>query len=277
MKKAFSMIELVFVIVVMGIIAGAFLEPTLSVYSTYLKTKSISELISDSESTSEFIINKLKYINRSSIIIRHSDDSYEALTDSDDIKLFEWLPYDIDGFTGNDKPYWSGLINLQDTNKTHIEILSSDLDKANEMIKSLGSASFNDGVIYFIGGRSDIDGFAWDGNAITENNESIYPIEADGNNIKPKFSDFSGLRITEMFGYSWTANGLGLEDGDLYFYTDYRPWNGETYKDGSKTLLQKDISTFKIKKRESLLWIEVCVKNGLLKDEYAICRERLVF
>jgi len=278
-KSGFTMLELVFVLVIMGLIINSFLSPTIELYGNYIKTQSISNLISDSEDTEEFLATKLKYINRASIIIRHNDGTFDSLQESDDIKLFEWIPYDIDGFIGTDKSYWSGIVDLSNSDKSHIELINSNLTDASEMIKSLGG-DFDDGAIYFIGGNSDINGFGWDGNAITEDsNASMLPVMKDSDNLKSSNGDdFDDVQATELFAYAWSANGVELDDNNnLYFYYNYQPWNGEKYTDGTKVLLQKDVSTFKILKRESLLWIQICVKNKLVKDEYAICKEKIVF
>jgi len=278
-KSGFTMLELVFVLVIMGLIVKSFLSPTVELYDSYIKTKSISNLISDSEDTEEFLATKLKYINRASIIIRHNDGTFDPLQEADDIQLFEWIPYDIDGFIGTDKSYWSGVVDLSNSDKNHIELINSNLTDASEMINSLGG-DFDDGAIYFIGGNSDINGFGWDGNAITEDsNASMLPVMKDSDNLKSSNGDdFDDVQATELFAYAWSANGVELDDNNnLYFYYNYQPWNGEKYTDGTKVLLQKDVSTFKILKRESLLWIQICVKNKLVKDEYAICKEKIVF
>ena len=49
MKKAFTMIELVFVIVIMGIIASIGTDIILNLYDNYIKTRSINKLQAQTE------------------------------------------------------------------------------------------------------------------------------------------------------------------------------------------------------------------------------------
>ena len=81
---------------------------------------------------------------------------------------------------------------------------------ANNTISTLsnGVAGIAQSAIFFIGGNSDINGFGWDGNSITDQTLTMHRINAAGSNITPAVSSFSGIDIYEYYQLAWTAYAL---------------------------------------------------------------------
>ncbi len=223
-RKAFTMIELIFVIVVIGIIAKFGVEFLIQAYNGYTFSVVQNKLQTQTETALEQITNRLQYRIKSSIIVRDNDNNnsvtnYRALANAQNNTketILEWVGYDIDGLRGNwngtmNIPTWSGFIDLAGSTPPNT-ILSpmTNATDANNTISTLsnGVAGIAQSAIFFIGGNSDINGFGWDGNSITDQTLTMHRINAAGSNITPAVSSFSGIDIYEYYQLAWTAYAL---------------------------------------------------------------------
>ena len=94
--KAFTMIELVFVIVVMGIIGKFGVEFLFQAYNSFIHTKINSELHANSTSAVEFISSRLQHRIKDSVIAREDDGDYFGLSgySADNATVLEWVSAD---------------------------------------------------------------------------------------------------------------------------------------------------------------------------------------
>ncbi len=296
-RSAFTMIELVFVIVVMGILGKFGTEFLFQAYKSFIFTSENNNLQANSESAVEFVASRLQYRIKDSVIVReytnpYDSTDYDALSDANDSKdytVLEWVSSDMDGFRSTTIPNWSGILDLNNTraDKDHLISPETNTTRIKDLIKILSSnnSDINDSALYFIGSNSDIDGYGWDGNAITDQSKVMHPIDA-GTTVDiftPRVSDFSGIDVYEYFKFAWTANAIQVEDNNttthtfkLEYYYDYQPWNGETFKDGKHFTIMKDISTFRATAVGSIMKIQICAKS-VLQEEYSLCKEKTVF
>lgn len=212
------MMELVFVIVIIGIIAKFGVEFLIKAYDGYIFSTVQNRLQSQSEIALEQIANRLQYRIKSSVIVRRIDNNvYRSLSDALDIpqeRILEWVGYDIDGLRGTTTPLWSGLIDL-DANHT-TAILNSpgtDTGAENTLISNLsgGTSGINDSALFFIGANSDINGYGW-GGTITDQNQTMHPIQSStsANYLASNVAtgDFAGRDIYEFYQLAWTAYAL---------------------------------------------------------------------
>ncbi len=86
-RKAFTMIELIFVIVVIGIIAKFGVEFLIQAYNGYTFSVVQNKLQTQTETALEQITNRLQYRIKSSIIVRDNDNNnsvtnYRALANA---------------------------------------------------------------------------------------------------------------------------------------------------------------------------------------------------
>ena len=98
MKRAFTLLELVVVIVVLGIIAMMSFNAIMSIYSNYFQTKTVNELETQTEIALEQISKRLEHRIKPSVIARKTDGAFLALNDSGvnlDAKyeILEFIPY----------------------------------------------------------------------------------------------------------------------------------------------------------------------------------------
>ena len=303
-RLGFTMIELVFVIVIMGILGKFGVEFIAQAYKNFIYANVNHKLQSDSEMAVESIASRLQFRIKDSIIARVPDGNlnhFKALAGSDyneSATILEWVGSDIDGLRGDTLPYWSGVIDLRDSTTTLTVLKSPETNttKINTLIKILSDnrSDVNDTALYFIGSDSNIKrGYGWDGVALSDQNGSVmHPVRQNGtvDQFMPIKGDtgadnnFSGVDVYEYYQLAWTAYAVehNATTGDLVLYYNYQPWEGETYKaDGNSTIIMQNVSTFRFKAVGSVVKIQVCVKSDIIDGSsdggYSLCKEKTVF
>ena len=98
MKKAFTLLELVVVIVVLGIIAMMSFNAIMNIYSNYFQTRTVNELETQTEIALEQISKRLEHRIKPSVIARKTDGAFLALNDSGvnlnaEYEILEFIPY----------------------------------------------------------------------------------------------------------------------------------------------------------------------------------------
>ncbi len=138
-KKAFTLLELVLVIVILGIIGLIATEVISNVYTSYIISQRINALESKTEFFLEQVANRLQYRIKDSTIGKNpsDDNDYKKLdnileNEVGKYKILEWIPYsyealnggfidsDGDGDPDTNRPGYTALIDVEnsDTNST---------------------------------------------------------------------------------------------------------------------------------------------------------------
>nr|WP_294961604.1 protein containing prepilin-type N- cleavage/methylation domain protein [Sulfurimonas sp.] len=306
------MLELIFVIVIMAILAKFGVEFLAQSYSGFINSKINHELQSNSATAVEFVATRLQHRIKASTIARENDHNFTSLKDytATTANILEWVGSDVDGFRGDALPYWSGIIDLNSTitNSSSLSSPRTDTGDINTLIDILSNTNsgIEDAAIYFINPDSLDTNWGWDANTskfdtqigVDANNlNAIHPIDANGiSKFKPITSigadnNFSQVIAYEFYQLAWSAYAVGItgwddttKTGTLTLWYDYQPWKGDTYllqSNGDETksqIIMQNVSSFRFIARESLLKIQVCVKSSLIKDEeYSICKEKTIF
>lgn len=296
-RNAFTMLELIFVIVVMGILGKFGVEFLAQAYKSFIFASVNHKLQSDSATAVEFMATRLQHRIKDSVIVRTSPaNSHVGLSIADPITTYtvlEWVSSDFDGFRGNTTPNWSGIIDLEHPN-TSINTLESpgtNTASIDLLIKSLsdGNSGVNDAALYFPGGSNDMSGYGWDAN-ITDQNAVLHPIKSVVGQVTQfapatDSNNFQGVTLHEYYKLAWTANAVVInsydnttQKGNLVFYYDYQPWKGETLADGKHFILAENISTFQALAIGSVMKVQVCAKSDLIAEEtYSLCKEKTIF
>ncbi len=290
-RKAFTLLEMIIVLVVLGIMANFAVEILVNTYENYILTSTQNRIQSQSESAVTQIANRLEYRIKDSVIAKRADGTYQALSSAGNSNLdviLEWVSIDREGWLGNTNvPLWSGFINVDSTTGPTVLISpQTNLTLLNTLISNLSprGATVDDSAIHFTGGSGDsgLDGFGWSAGSLTTQTEFMHPIQRSGNNFQSSIAgvNFSGADIYEFYKFSWTAYAIEKQsNGDLFLYYDYRPWNNETYTNGRAQLLMENVTTFAFKSEGGVISLQVCVSDNDLLGEgaYSICKEKTVF
>jgi len=307
-RLGFTMIELVFVIVIMGILGKFGVEFIAQAYKSFIYASVNNKLQADSGMAVENIASRLQFRIKDSIIARVPDgnlSNFKALAGSDyneSATILEWVGSDIDGFRGDSNttpisPNWSGIIDLRDptTTSTVLKSPETNTTQINRLIKVLSDngSDVNDTALYFVGSDSNIKtGYGWDGVALSDQNGSVmHPVRQNGtvdqfvpiNGLTGADNNFIGVDVYEYYQLSWSAYAVehNTTTNDLIIYYDYQPWQGENYKNGKSQIIMQNVSTFRFKAVGSVVKIQVCVKSDIIdggsSGGYSLCKEKTVF
>lgn len=274
MRKGFTLIELIFVIVIMGILAKFGTELLYKTYENYVYSNTFNRLENQSEMAIKQIANRLQYRIKDSTVARNAPGATaEPIgSNSGDELVLEWIGMDIDGWRGTGAPEWSGFVDLSASTAVQLS--------------SPGSGAAGSGALFFIGSDVDLTSdFGW-GGAIGDQSASMHPVSIAGGIISPVGGDFSQAAggVYEFYEFSHSAYAVSLEaNNELYFYYDYEPWSGGSMATaaaaGNKQLIMENVSTFNFTNVGDILVIQVCTSDEDItgEGEYSICKEKLVF
>lgn len=313
-KRAFTMIELVMVIVVMGIVASIGAEIISKLYENYLKTRAINRLQAQSETVLDQIAKRLTYRIKGSVIAREKSPSpgvlgnYVPLSDANSsYQILEWIGKDNDSFRGESNgtvsiPGWSGFIDLdsKDTNRTTktLKTSGSELNVTDNIIDALSygkvrlddaNTTANRPAIIF----KELHGFnmsyyGWsepgnngDGNytlrvSYTEGNNTILHLD---DNLTTK----GVTEISEQYNLAWSAyaivsEGNNTNDFNLTLYYNFQPWeNDENYTNGNHSVLAEHVSTFRFTQIGETIRVKLCLDDNQTGYDFAFCKERAIY
>lgn len=300
-RAAFTMIELVFVIVITGLVAVAGGKAIVQILQNYTLQKMYAKTEMDSASVIRQISNYLQNsvwdsiaINKTKSIAEVSTSSNGKLSNNNHLYFIEKDLYTLNGEYDNGRmiPYFAGFVDLENSSGHTIKskITSDDLDKT----LGKGSNRVNGISLYFPFinvGTSNIKNKYYQDDI--RNNQAIFWIGgADNNNktltlgngnsfITPnQIGDVamivnaypSHIRLIDTPGIS--IDGKTYEKGDLVIARREPSDNTTTY-----TTIAKKISNihFWTESSSSLIRIRVCYEAGVAKsimDEF--CKEGII-
>ena len=308
MKRAFTLLELVVVIVVLGIIAMMSFNAIMNIYSNYFQTKTVNELETQTEIALEQISKRLEHRIKPSVIARKTDGAFLALNDSGvnlnaEYEILEFIPYAYEIFndvpSGNKAGRYSGYADLAKSSPA-TGLISPGSNFSTEVVETIKDLTcredtnvtcvdFKDkdgGVVAIF---SDVyynvqDSFGYKGIS----NLDIAKVgvkSTDGNTLE--ISGFANKQISEQYHLAYTANAIVPEQSadpkdtangvfDLNLYYDYRPWMGEKYKqNGEKATLAKNVTRFVFTEKNGVIVLKLCMRAK--NSEITICKSKAVY
>jgi len=304
MRKAFTFLELVFVLVIIGILAKFGTNILMTTYQAYTVSTNNNKMLNNVELTLKQISNRMQYRIKSSVIAGNGAGFTSITSVAGNETVLEWVGYDIDGWLGNagsTLPLWSGFINVNDAAAiaagTFLESPATNTASENTLIQALranGSATtIANAAIFFTGANSDVlTDYGWGGAA--QNFQATTAAHRITSNVTPTqlvdatLGGFAGTDVYENYKLSWTAYAISLEDGDadgadddLVLYYDYQPWAGNTFNNGTRVLLLQNIDTFKFIGIGETIQLQICVNDqdsiGAGDGGYSVCEETVIF
>ena len=315
-RSAFTLIEVVFAIVILGIVASISSSIIVQVYSAYLQQRTVHNASIKSELAISQIANRLLYRIDRSVVARkpgqfgntYGTDLFplrEVPNDGseNDYKILEWIGYDNDSFSTSNRPGWSGYCNVNGSNFTTLSTPGTYGGTALSKLKNYYGAQ--SGAVVFSGWpdyRTDagVGGGSYLATCMFETggNGCIFPVTNLGGDsadfIAGKGDRQAGRMIyTEFYKYALTAFAVvpenehyltgssGLKVWDLKLYYGYQPWEGENYKSANteSSLILQNVSVFRFIKETNNVRIKLCVVEKVgsgSSDHYSICKEKAV-
>ena len=315
MKRAFTLLELVVVIVVLGIIAMMSFNAIMNIYSNYFQTKTVNELETQTEIALEQISKRLEHRIKPSVIARKTDGAFLALNDSgvtlaQDYEILEFIPYAYEIFndvpSGNKAGRYSGYADLAKSSPA-TGLISPGSNFTTGVVETIKDLTCREDT-----NATCVDFTKKDGGVVAIFSDVYYNVQSSfgySNGTVPvsldiakvgvkggqsglngdtlEISGFDGKQISEQYHLAYTANAIVPEQSadpkdtangvfDLNLYYDYRPWMGEKYKqNGEKATLAKNVTRFVFTEKNGVIVLKLCMRAK--NSEITICKSKAVY
>lgn len=305
-RSAFTMIELVFVIVILGIVSSIGAELIAKVYENYIVQRALHRSSVKTELVASQIANRLAYSIPRTIIARLDNSTFTSINNAPTktYNILEWISSDSDSFTAikntttsGRKPGWSGFCDVDDTTNTTKNSISSpgsDFDVANTIITNLSGTNakslantailfpgtYDENTVGFKGSLSS-DIFA---GRVNSNSGTTLSLDNNISGVKEHYKlAWSAYAIvpTQVTGADLIERGFktGDEIYDLALHYNFQPWDGIHYDDGAtqKTTLIRNVSVFNFLGTGSTIRFKLCIQENI-GGSYPIttCKEKAV-
>ena len=268
-KNAFTMIELIFVIIILGIVASIGSQIIVNVYSSYILERAQHRASIKTELAALQIANRLSSAIPGTVFrLKKAGGgfTYEPIsdgfgTDTDYVGI-QWVGSDIDSFSATLLPGWSGFCDINVSNASSIVSPASSIVLTDNIIQKLsgGTKTITDAKLYFYRGLTEHNITAAAGNTFTIN------------------SIPTGDILSERYKVAWTSYALIIDDeGDLYLYYDF-PAIAKSTAYSKKSLIMHNIATFKFKGAGGSIRFKICKEEQISEDfNVTSCKEKAVF
>jgi len=163
--KAFSLIEVIFVLVILGIVSSIGSSIIVQVYESYITQNALYKVSTKTELVANQLVNRLSYAIPISTISKITDNNGTWTTaggvpigagnppieDNNWIQMrnimfgvnqfrsIEWIGYDNDSFEAQATPGWSGISNYNTSTNNILNTPGSDLSISRNIIRSLSN------------------------------------------------------------------------------------------------------------------------------------------
>ena len=309
MKRAFTLLELVVVIVVLGIIAMMSFNTIMNIYSNYFQTRTVNELETQTEIALEQISKRLEHRIKPSVIARKPSGGFLSLNDSrvnlnSGYEILEFIPYAYEIF--NDVPSgsskagrYSGYVDLAKSSPAS-GLISPGSNFSTEVVETIKDLTCKDDTR----NATCVDFKDKDGGVVAIFSDVYYDVQnsfgyqgilnldiakvgvksTDGDTLE--ISGFANKQISEQYHLAYTANAIVPEQSadpkdtangvfDLNLYYNYRPWMGQGYKNGEKATLAKNVTRFVFTEKNGVIVLKLCMRAK--NSEITICKSKAVY
>ncbi len=316
-RRAFTLIELVMVIVVLGIVTMIGTNIIAHMYEGYIRSKVINKLQADTEQVLDIISKRLQYRIKDSVVASNRGANYLKLSDpsiSINHDVLEWIGYDNEGMIGewvttggiNRFAGWSGFIDIDNasTNSNGFVTSGSRLDKTKIDIDNLsyGGVNLNNNgggaaIVFKCSHNSSVKSYGYLNNTHT----NVYPVHKTTNTQLVFDTPPGSVDYCEHYYLAWSAyaivpeNVVNAKDGngndlfdkstppkhikdfDLYLYYNYQPWQNERYSNHNT---KKALLSKHVSTFRFVQTGSTIRAKLCLRDEktnYGFCKERAIY
>ena len=258
------MLELIFVIVILGIVASIGSELIAKVYQQYIIQRAQHRASLKTELAALQIANRLRSAIPGTVYRIDNSNNYEpidsSMADPDAYIGLQWVAADMDSFDANSTPGWSGFCDVDISSKNSIVTRGSNLSLVNSIKGNLGSTS--NFAIFF-----PYDTTAYFGSGTTDT------ITLDNN----------ASTIYEHYKLAWSSYALICANttgdcGDLSLYYNFSPSVTSSTAGSSSSILLKNVTTFRFTGAGRTIRFKICKEENIGEDfNITSCKEKAVF
>lgn len=306
-RGAFTLIELILVIVILGIVASIGSSIIANVYENYLLQRATHRASLKTELAAQQIANLLSYRIPRTTIARNPNDLTDNVRVTDDSgspdtthTLLEWIGYDTDGFRSTLRPGWNGFCDVDPSNQATLVTPGSNLTFANAVMSNLSNSGVSLGgaqypAIFF---RSD-NNFYLNGSTpydytclgMVNNDTTCISSVSSAATESMNFQLNAGVGnklISEHYKLAWTAYAIrpqassnGSGNVDLILHYNYQPWHGERltagFGTGTQSTIITNVTVFKFAESGDAFRFKLCAQENIGTNfNVTICKEKAV-
>ena len=293
-RRAFTLLELIIVIVLLGIVGVMSTDIVSQTYRNYVYQKEVADLQSRSKQLVDQITQYLERSIKPSVArldgVNHASVWDIGLSDANQSNnaYLEWIGKDLESQRGEWNgtmvyPGYSGLANVRDSNGTNVITTDCNLSLIDPIQNRLtGETLIMAGVnryrtaLYFVYANSDgtVEQRFW------VNPTSLFGITGLDSPVKGVIQlAFAPPEIGELYYLAYSAYAIQLEnDGTLQLYQNFRPWNGEVIDQIriDPLVLMENVTSFEYwsESQGTMLRFKVCLRGD--DAQVRVCKEGVV-
>jgi prepilin-type N-terminal cleavage/methylation domain-containing protein len=282
MRAGYTFLEMTFVIAILGIVASIGSEIIARVYEQYILQRAQYKAAFKTELSALEIANRMRYAIPGTVYRIKADGSTEPFASGltatgDTYRGLQWIAYDGESFEATPgNPGWSGFCDLTASSRNTIVSPGSNLAMAQTIINNLGGDINGSSIIF-----------------ANETNTSLnHTISGIAGNTITLTASAVPRRLSEQYKLAWTSYALVAlkSDGsgvicpptdricDLYLFYNFPPTHEAPLANASRSLLLKNISTFKFTGSENTIRFKICKDEKIGLDvNITACKEKAVF
>lgn len=294
MRRAFTLIELILVIVILGIVGMMSFEMILNVYRNYAQSRAINTLETRTELALEQISKLLSYRIKESVIARESANFNNILPLSDSglgptYDVLEFIPYAYEAYNAG---VYSGIADLSVSNpvanRNRLITPGSNLAAGVNMFGDLTNGSVNFDTAQHVG--IIFKGVAYDVRRsfgyIGAGNLDMTTAQQGADDTTLILPDaFNGI-ASEQYHLAYTAYALAPANQDaargdftLNLHYNYRPWLGNRYNNASVSPIAQNVTQFNFTEQNGVVVLKLCLRDGSgdNSSNFVVCKTKAVY
>lgn len=305
MKKAFTLIELIFVIVLLSIISMFGADLYVKIYNSYTNNRATSDLEGETERTLNIITSLLRDRVKQTVIGRatdngeHPDGVFVYLDQvQEEHDVLEWIGKSTETqYIGSTKGLlgWSGFDIKMAVPSGDFVIQSpgSSLKDANNILTSLNAGTKSFGIIFNDDRRPDANSFGYDHK--TYNHTNIGTVSITGNDTmqisgltsrnKNRYflvhTAYAIVPVLDNNAADVSVGGIKSNTYNLLLYYDFQPWEKEKYENGKSVVLAKNVTMFRFAYDNNSVAVKLCMRDNnrnfdAEKLDFIVCKSQVV-
>lgn len=267
-RKAFSMLELIFVIIILGVVASVGSEMIANIYENYIVQRAQHRASTKTELAATQIANRLASAIPGTVFRRQgfgAADILEGINDtmtaaSSSYTVLQWVGRDTDSFAATATPGWSGFCDINASTSTSISTPGSNLATTQTIIDNLS-----------VGGQTPYVYFPSVSNTAYATTGALAGTTLNLAGAAPV--------ISEHYKLAWSSYALQVKaNGDLVLLYDFTATPGIDMTNATESLLMKNVTTFKFKGSGNTIRFKIC-RSEDIGDGFNVtsCKEKAVF
>ena len=309
------MIELIFAIVILGIVASIGSEIIANVFKNYVLQRATHRANIKTELAAQQIANLLTHRIPGTTIARKPSDwgdsvyIYDPTVASDEKHTaIEWIGEDFESFSATKVPGWSGFCDVNASSQSTLKTPGSNLNTGFAIMQKLGMSGSNPAIffrhsLYSKEGGADVYYRALAEGShpgclglISNDRSCISSVSKSGQDTLQFQHQGSSSKkiISEHYKLAWTAYAIvpfkpksntvcaeGESPCDLKLAYNYQPWEGERLDNSlgsiSTSTIITNVTVFKFAESGNTLRFKLCVQENIGESHnITSCKEKAI-